>query len=349
MGQEIKKYYETFAGSDVLAFALFPEAKPITLGQLTTISYSIYREKKPVVLLDRINVAGYTRGPRFIAGSLVFEIFNKSFANEIISKIDYLKDYGTIKADELPLFDILIVGGNEFGYANKMKIYGCEIGDESQVIDVNQIVTNSKFTFAARDIDTFGYEESLANFDKTNNIIFDDKPSVNIEQLFETLNYIDDFDKAKEDLLTDNNETVFEDTEEAEQDTRPSPCGNKTIADFKEDWKKADEDYKNGLISKGESEDLKAQANHCAEMIRAKTGSFGGTDGSDQIDFREIEIIENNIRIYSDKELTKVSERVNKGDRFYIFFNAGNYSYINLTGNRSDGVNYIQNGLFRIV
>lgn len=348
MGREIKKFYETFAGSDILAFALFPEAKPILLGQLTTISYSIYREKKPVVVLDRINVAGYTRGPRFIAGSLVFDVYNKSFANDIISKIDYLKDYGPIKADELPLFDILIVGGNEYGYANKMKIYGCEIGDESQVIDVNQIVTNNKFTFAARDIDTFGYEETLANFQYAQNIFFNDDVSVTIEQAFETINYIDDFEFSKKKLIEDNGDTLYNTIEQAETENTTNAC-NKTIQEYIDIWNKADEDFGNAIISKAYSDSKKRKAHHCAEMIRAKSKYFGGSDGAEKNKYSEIEIIQNNVKIYSNKILTKVAETANKGEHYYIFYNAGPISYISTDNNESSEVLYIQNGTFLIL
>jgi len=348
MGQDIKKFYETFAGSDVLAFALFPEAKPITLGQLTTISYSIYREKKPVVTLDRINVAGYTRGPRFIAGSLVFDVYNKSFANDIISKIDYLKDYGPIKADELPLFDILIVGGNEYGYTNKMKIYGCEIGDESQVIDVNQIITNNKFTFAARDIDTFGYEDSLANFKQTQNIIFNDDASVSIEQAFETINYLDDFEISKNDLIKDNGDTLYNTVEEAEIEPTENFC-NKTIQEYTDMWHEADEAFEDDIISKANADSKKRKAHHCAEMIRAKSKIFGGVDGTGENKYSEIEIIQNNVKIYSNKILTKVAETANKGERYYIFYNAGPISYISTNNNKTSEVLYIQNGSFLIL
>jgi len=265
MGREIKKFYETFAGSDILAFALFPEAKPILLGQLTTISYSIYREKKPVVVLDRINVAGYTRGPRFIAGSLVFDVYNKSFANDIISKIDYLKDYGPIKADELPLFDILI-----------------------------------------------------------------------------------DFEFSKKKLIEDNGDTLYNTIEQAETENTTNAC-NKTIQEYIDIWNKADEDFGNAIISKAYSDSKKRKAHHCAEMIRAKSKYFGGSDGAEKNKYSEIEIIQNNVKIYSNKILTKVAETANKGEHYYIFYNAGPISYISTDNNESSEVLYIQNGTFLIL
>ena len=63
-------FYKTFTGMDALAFMMLPEAKPILLGSLTTLSHSVYREKKPVPLLGRINTGGYTRGMRSIAGTI---------------------------------------------------------------------------------------------------------------------------------------------------------------------------------------------------------------------------------------------------------------------------------------
>ena len=77
MMSNLNTFYKTFSGSDAVAFLIFPQSKPILLGSLSTISHSVYREKKPVPLLGKINTGGYTRGMRSIAGTMVFTLVNQ--------------------------------------------------------------------------------------------------------------------------------------------------------------------------------------------------------------------------------------------------------------------------------
>ena len=51
-----------------------------TIGELQTVSYSIYQEKKPVRSIGNINAKDYVMGPRTIAGSLVFSVFSLASA-----------------------------------------------------------------------------------------------------------------------------------------------------------------------------------------------------------------------------------------------------------------------------
>jgi hypothetical protein len=44
----ISKYYKSFSGTDALVFAILPQTAPVILGTITTISYSMFRDKKPV-------------------------------------------------------------------------------------------------------------------------------------------------------------------------------------------------------------------------------------------------------------------------------------------------------------
>lgn len=148
-------FYKSFSGSDSLAFLILPEAKPILLGSLTTISYSMYRDKKPVSLVGKINVSGYTRGMRVIAGTMVFTLINQHLTKDLVAQVPYLASHGKIKADELPMFDIMVVCANEYGYSTKMQIYGVDITDDAQVLSIEDIFTENTFNFVARDLDEF--------------------------------------------------------------------------------------------------------------------------------------------------------------------------------------------------
>lgn len=146
-------FYKTYTGTDTLVFIIFPESKPILLGSLTTLSYSIYREKKPVPLLGKINTGGYTRGMRTIAGSMIFTVINQHFVQDVIEQIPYLEAHGRFKADELPFFDVMVVCANEYGANAQMMIYGVEFLDDAQVISINDMFIENTFGFVARDID----------------------------------------------------------------------------------------------------------------------------------------------------------------------------------------------------
>lgn len=151
----LNTFYKTFSGSDAVAFLIFPQSKPILLGSINTISHSVYREKKPVPLLGKINTGGYTRGMRSIAGTMVFTLVNQHLIEDLKEQIPYLESHGKLKADELPFFDIMIVCANEYGAASQLYIYGAEFYEDGQIISVNDIYIQNTFSFVARDIDDF--------------------------------------------------------------------------------------------------------------------------------------------------------------------------------------------------
>lgn len=154
-------FYKTFTGTDALAFAIFPNAKPILLGSLTTISYSIYREKKPVPLVGKINAGGFTRGMRSIAGSMIFTLVNQHFTKDLVAQIPYLNEHKKMKADELPFFDVMIVCANEYGSSTEMMIYGVDFIEDGQVLSVQDLYIESTFGFVARDIDEFTFSSPM--------------------------------------------------------------------------------------------------------------------------------------------------------------------------------------------
>ena len=152
-------FYKTFSGSDSLAFMLLPNCKPILLGSLTTISYSMYRDKKPVTLIGKTSVEGYTRGMRVVAGSLIFTLINQHITKDLVEQVQYLNEHKKIKADELPIFDIMVISANEYGASSKMMIYGIDITDDAQVLSIEDLFTENTFNFVARDLDEFTAEK----------------------------------------------------------------------------------------------------------------------------------------------------------------------------------------------
>jgi len=160
ISRQFAKYYKSFSGADALAFLLFPQANPVCLGSLTTISYSVFREKQPVRLMNRVSVPAFTKGLRYCAGTMVFTMINKQWTHEVMDQISWLKTYGKIKADELPPFDVMIICANEYGASTSMHLYAVEITDEAQTLSIEDIFTENQFSFLAKDIDTFDSDET---------------------------------------------------------------------------------------------------------------------------------------------------------------------------------------------
>lgn len=159
----ISNYYKSFSGTDTLVFILLPGSNPVVLGSITTVSYSAYRTKQPVINLGRTNINGITRGSRIFAGTMIFTLINQHWLNELLETdaLKWLSQYQELKADELPLFDLMVVSANEYGSYVSMFLYGVDITDEGQVISVEDLFTENTLSFVARDIEAFKAGNSI--------------------------------------------------------------------------------------------------------------------------------------------------------------------------------------------
>ena len=156
----ISDFYKSFSGTDTLVFILLPGSRPVVLGSITTLSYSVYRTKQPVINLGRTNINGATRGSRIFAGTMIFTLINQHWLNELMYEKEaegpnWLSQYQELKADELPLFDLMVISANEYGSYVSMFLYGVDITDEGQVVSVEDLFTENTLSFIARDIQTF--------------------------------------------------------------------------------------------------------------------------------------------------------------------------------------------------
>jgi hypothetical protein len=155
----------SFSGADAVATMIIPvigedgkitnDGDVIELGELQTISYSLHRENSPVRTLGHVNVRGFVKGSRTIAGSLIFTVFNE-YAFYRIKKYRELlgrrNGFFAPLADMLPPFDIVISFFNEYGQSAKMKIFGITITDEGQTISIDDLITEQTYTYMARGI-----------------------------------------------------------------------------------------------------------------------------------------------------------------------------------------------------
>jgi hypothetical protein len=156
------KTYTSFSGADIIATFTSPTGKNIVIGELSTISYSIHREKFPVRALGNINARGFTSGYRTIAGTMVFTVFDR---HALLSAMGNINEYGMVymMADEMPPFDITISFINEYGHAASMTIYGITIVDEGQVMSIQDIMTENTISYMASGIDTMSPMDHLGN------------------------------------------------------------------------------------------------------------------------------------------------------------------------------------------
>lgn len=155
--------YNSYSGTDISAQIVLPnEEKPLHLGELQTISYSIHRENKPVRVLGKVNPKGFVKGPRTIAGSLIFTVFD-TYAFYRLEQYKHLV-YGTSAqyglatnpmfplADMLPPFDIVLTFSNEYGKFSRMKILGVTIVDEGGTMSIDDLITEQVYTYMASGI-----------------------------------------------------------------------------------------------------------------------------------------------------------------------------------------------------
>jgi hypothetical protein len=181
--EEYSKTYTSFAGTDIVVSVTMPPeygGNSYVLGELQTISYSIHREVSPVRALGHVNPLGFTAGPRTIAGSLIFTVFDRSVVtalkdlilgvNKILTENNTYKqkkwkreglldktrasslEKNAILMDELPPFDIIITMANEYGQASYLIIQGLVIVDEGQVMSIEDVIVENTYSYMARNI-----------------------------------------------------------------------------------------------------------------------------------------------------------------------------------------------------
>lgn len=150
--------YTSFSGADITV-SIIPKgsnAKPVTLGELQTISYSIYREKKPVYALGTMKPKGFVRGPRMVAGSMIFTVFDRHVLQHAFQEA--YKEKGKLSCidnslpDDFPPFDIQINFLNEYGQSAMMRIYGVQLVSEGQTMSIEDMMTENTVQYMAEDI-----------------------------------------------------------------------------------------------------------------------------------------------------------------------------------------------------
>lgn len=148
----------SFSGCDMRAIVHSDGQSPVTFGNLSTLTYSIHRERFPVRGCGSTYPRGFTAGPRTLAGTMVFTIFDRYALWNVAqskAKLDVgLGERGySLLGDQMAPFDVSCVFVNEYGHQAQLNIYGIRLVDESQTMSINDIFTESVHSYVAEDID----------------------------------------------------------------------------------------------------------------------------------------------------------------------------------------------------
>jgi hypothetical protein len=134
-----------------------PQFSTKVLAELQTISLSSHREKFPVRALGATGPKSFTRGPRTVAGSMIFTVFDTNALDQFLeshpSDFDAHNPTSTALLDQIPPFDITIAFANELGQVSRMAIYGIELVNEGMTMSIEDLLLENVVQFVARDYD----------------------------------------------------------------------------------------------------------------------------------------------------------------------------------------------------
>lgn len=147
------KTFHSFSGCDIRAMAFNSRVGRFEeLANIQTLSYSVHREKHPVRALGSTHVRQYTRGPRTIAGSVVFTVFNTSVLGGLLGLEEREIEAGLwrpVTVDQIPPFHIVLLFASEYNVISSMVLYNVEIIDEGQVMSIEDLITENTCTYVA--------------------------------------------------------------------------------------------------------------------------------------------------------------------------------------------------------
>ena len=146
--------YTSFSGADIVAVITPEGGSPLVLGELQTISYSVYRPAAPVFALGRVTAKGVVRGARTVAGSLIFTVFDRHVLYEVMNAHNKKHGYNINNSDEIPPFDITVNFFNEYGQSSQLVIKGVHLMSEGQTMSIEDMITESTMEYIAIDVDT---------------------------------------------------------------------------------------------------------------------------------------------------------------------------------------------------
>jgi len=146
-----------FSPTDAVTVLYVPDIdKLVAIENISTLAYSIHREKRTIIPLGRSYPKFVVRGSRTIGGSLNFIVKNADPFFGILSESHVDSDFGLVYnplPDQLSPMDIVVTYANEFGKSAFLRLYGIEILDQGLVTNISDVVLEYTNSFIARDFD----------------------------------------------------------------------------------------------------------------------------------------------------------------------------------------------------
>lgn len=161
---------DAFSGTDLTAVLVMPTPSRDTMrrlnldpnkyrypttrvfAELQTLSISSARSVAPVRRLGEAHVHEYLRGPRTIAGSMVFTTFSRDVFAEMyrLHGSDSFNPEVPMHVDQIPEFHILIQASNEYGTFGAMALVGVTLTNFGTTLSVHDLMLESSYTYVAR-------------------------------------------------------------------------------------------------------------------------------------------------------------------------------------------------------
>tara|TARA_Y100000310_G_scaffold309573_1_gene353818 strand:+ start:1214 stop:2506 length:1293 start_codon:yes stop_codon:yes gene_type:complete len=155
----------------------------LELGTVQTISCQSHRPKAAVRALGSTYARGYTRGPRTIAGSMIFTVINKQSLGHLCNLMSAMFNSkgndilpSTILPDQLLPIDLTFLMANEYGAVSRMALYGLEFLNSGYTFSIEDLLLEEVVQFVARDIDPMSSTFDPQNHQTSRQDALRDKP-----------------------------------------------------------------------------------------------------------------------------------------------------------------------------
>jgi len=173
--QQVTRTYTSFTGADLKA--VFHN---MVIAELVGISYTITREVAPIYTTGSPDPRSFSKGKRGIAGTLVFQKFDRQALRDLMDKSVYVAKNDDFQAigwrpideisgianderlgvrlatpiyvDQIPPFDITITYTNETGQLAMERILGVQILNEGNGISIDDLTHETNCTFVCRHV-----------------------------------------------------------------------------------------------------------------------------------------------------------------------------------------------------
>lgn len=132
-----------------------PEAElPFQIfAELQTLTITSFRSTGPVRCLGESQPRAILRGARTIGGSLVFAQFDQNAFWRMMRVSEQDEVYNPDEPffiDQIPPFDIVAYGSNEYGNTAMLMVGGVILGQTGTTLSVHDIYTESTYSYTAR-------------------------------------------------------------------------------------------------------------------------------------------------------------------------------------------------------